>query len=490
MRVVARQRGRQSHPALVELQSGEPSTTALLQPARCRGARPARHARSVTPGRPGWRRSAPRRDGDGGDTGGGRHRRRPRRARQRRPCAPQREGGDEPGRRRSTQLPLWIQAAVRLGARFVRVAAAGMPPAAALFTPCRPRQNGCCAECGAWHEPARRRVLLLAALTPRHTRQVDAGRRRRASPTATRPPTGTVPEKLPGAAALGPGTGRAPVLVPRAQRRVPASRAEAPRRCVIDPTALPAGGQPELDFKGRTGDSLRFEVSGGIAPTGYLDPTPPRIPVRPRDRLRRRAAACRATGPPAGAIPGGLAAYPFFAYVCPGAPVGPLSLFMVALTVAGTLRAHCRFEAALKWYELVVRPADPGRHLGSVRDAVPAPGLSQKRPSARVSTSPRARDAAGGTSPCQGGGDLPCCPTQAPDDDVAGTGPYCCSTWRPCCSGATRCCAATRPRRSGRPTSSSTRSRWSWATVRDGARPGRPRRPGDRGHLRSPGRRR
>ena len=53
---------------------------------------------------------------------------------------------------------------------------------------------------------------------------------------------------------------------------------------------------------------------------------------------------------------GGLAAYPFFSYFCPGAPLEPLSLFSVGLTVAGALRTRCNFEAALKWYELAYAP--------------------------------------------------------------------------------------------------------------------------------------
>ena len=59
---------------------------------------------------------------------------------------------------------------------------------------------------------------------------------------------------------------------------------------------------------------------------------------------------------PAPSLVGGLASYPFFAWSDPGAPLLPLSPFSPAVAVAGHLRAHCRFEAALKWYESVYNP--------------------------------------------------------------------------------------------------------------------------------------
>ena len=51
-----------------------------------------------------------------------------------------------------------------------------------------------------------------------------------------------------------------------------------------------------------------------------------------------------------------LPAYPYFVYHSPGARLFPGSWYTPALAVACALRAHCRFEAALKWYE---RSFDP-----------------------------------------------------------------------------------------------------------------------------------
>ena len=55
------------------------------------------------------------------------------------------------------QLPYWMEAAIKLGARFYRIAAAANPPAAAGFRP-HPHESKedcvtCCAKCGCTHPP-------------------------------------------------------------------------------------------------------------------------------------------------------------------------------------------------------------------------------------------------------------------------------------------------------------------------------------------------
>ena len=62
----------------------------------------------------------------------------------------------------SPQLPLWIQAAVRLGTRFLRIAAAGEPPATSLFMRLDTAPTVCCAQCGRVHPPVMDEYLLLA----------------------------------------------------------------------------------------------------------------------------------------------------------------------------------------------------------------------------------------------------------------------------------------------------------------------------------------
>src|SRR5262249_42937341 len=49
-------------------------------------------------------------------------------------------------------LPFWVEAAIRLGVRFYRVAAGGVPLASAHFEPRAPHgQPVCCSECGGVH---------------------------------------------------------------------------------------------------------------------------------------------------------------------------------------------------------------------------------------------------------------------------------------------------------------------------------------------------
>ena len=55
---------------------------------------------------------------------------------------------------------------------------------------------------------------------------------------------------------------------------------------------------------------------------------------------------------PAEVLPGGLPVYPYFAYDTPGARLFPYALFSPAIAIGETLRAHCNFEAVLRWYRL------------------------------------------------------------------------------------------------------------------------------------------
>jgi hypothetical protein len=79
-----------------------------------------------------------------------------------------------------------------------------------------------------------------------------------------------------------------------------------------------------------------------------------------------------ATPPAPGPFPAALLAYPFFVYFTPGAPLEP-SIYSTAMTVAGTLRAHCRYEAALKWYELYLAPGDKDLRWATCRKPTAPP---------------------------------------------------------------------------------------------------------------------
>ncbi len=237
------------------------------------------------------------------------------------------------------RLPLWVKAAVRLGVRFLRVAAAAEPLAATEFAPHRPAgEPPCCPDCGAPHPVTVDEYYfwLLDATCYQAVAQ-DAGWSWHDS--------GVTPSLLHWDA--GPA-------VRLAWCRVHNDVVGAPRYSAESVRVGP--GEVELTLRGRTADSLAFEVSTGIPPDGH-DPTT--LPGFRYDLVTDAALALPLVVPAAApglAFPGGLPAYPYFAYVQPGAPVGPASPHAPVLAVAGSLRAHCQFEAALKWYELLYAP--------------------------------------------------------------------------------------------------------------------------------------
>ena len=89
----------------------------------------------------------------------------------------------------------------------------------------------------------------------------------------------------------------------------------------------------------------------------HAEPTPPASATTSR-RTGRRFAAGEGSGAGGEHVPGGLPAYPYFAYVDPGASLFPKLLYSPALAIACALRTRCRFETALKWYALVFNPLE------------------------------------------------------------------------------------------------------------------------------------
>jgi Tc toxin complex TcA C-terminal TcB-binding domain len=311
------------------------------------------------------------------------------------------------------RLPLWLQAAVRLGHRYVRVAAAGVPPASAGFRPCA-EEAECCCVCGEHHEPLVDEYYFWLHDDEQYAdlvQNADVG-----SSGQDETSDWHRPEELP--ALLHHDT------VPTVHlywTRVRRGEFDPPRRTseaiVIDPSALAAGTLPQLDFIGRLGDSLRFSVTGGVAPVGYADPAPPGFRYDlATDEAITLPQVTVAPAPAAGSFVGDLDAYPYFAYVCPGAPVEPLSPYAVADSVAVAFRADCQYEAALRWYELVVSPfaAD---NAWTQCDRLPTDGGEGNGGAGGGDGDDvivlRARFADGRTR------DVTCCPTIAADDDVA-----------------------------------------------------------------------
>jgi len=255
-----------------------------------------------------------------------------------------------------SDLPMWLQAAVRLGTKFIRVATAGIPPATTSLEPkCQPSEvSGCCLICGKPHPTLMDEYYFWIEDARRYDAQEQIAEW---GATADDPGAEIVgdpqtdwhrADKLPGLLHW-----ESEPMVHLRWCRVHNREFQQPRRS-YEGVSMTPGGTPQLVFNGRRGDSLSFEVTNGVTPTGF----PPAPPPGFRYDLAEDAAIVLPTvvNPDTPDLIGGLAAFPFFAWFDPGAPLLPLSMFSPAIAVAGHLRAHCRFEAALKWYELIYNP--------------------------------------------------------------------------------------------------------------------------------------
>jgi hypothetical protein len=276
------------------------------------------------------------------------------------PGAANGKGDGNPNASSSPQLPLWLQAAVRMGTRFLRIAAAGEPPASSSFMPPPTSPSPCCCDCGRVHPPVMDEYYFWLV----NSEYFD--------PTVLNVADKTLYQDADWGAAPGDMTSdwHRPTQLPKllawptkpmvklAWVRVHNSEFQTPRFSDDGAHVNLAAGEPQLEFDGRQGDSLRFRVTNADAlPPGYTDPSPWgfRYDIAPDTAVVLPEVI--ATPAAAGPFPPSLLAYPFFVYFLPGAPLEP-SVYSTAMTVAGTLRTHCRYEAALKWYELYFAPGD------------------------------------------------------------------------------------------------------------------------------------
>ncbi|XXX72363.1 neuraminidase-like domain-containing protein [Sorangium sp. So ce134] len=273
------------------------------------------------------------------------------------------------------KLPFWIEAAIRLGARFVRVAAAGLPSASAAFAPAsRAGSAGCCVDCGQPHAPVVDEYyfwLIDTRYFDKVEQHADVKWEKKDKEGGEKKVSDHEEPEEPEESKVNVDGWHEEMAIPKLLHwkskpmvhlmwcRIHNGVLQQPRRSHegvrIDDGKEGKQAQPQLTFAGRQGDSLRFEVSGGAAPDGYEEEPAPGfrydLATDSAVVLPLVAKAPAPTNPLAD-----LTAYPYFAYAAPGAPLMPPSLFSPALAVAGALRAHCRFEAALKWYEGVFNP--------------------------------------------------------------------------------------------------------------------------------------
>jgi hypothetical protein len=264
------------------------------------------------------------------------------------------------------RLPYWIEAAIRLGARFVRVAAAGLPMGALTFEgPAEPDRHGCCVECGVIHPPGVDEYYFWIVDGKLFKSQVQNADQTFQNVDPTVQTAWHAEAALP-SLLFWPDSPQVHLY----WARVHNGELKQPRRS-REGVQVTAGTTPDLEFLGRFGDSLRFHVTGGITPTPTGYPSTPDPGFRydmPTDTAEVLPIVIPPPDPPPVSVASTqLAAYPFFVFFRAGAPLVPLSFFTQALAVAGVLRAHCRFEAALKWYEAVFNPL--------IHDAAWCPGF-------------------------------------------------------------------------------------------------------------------
>ena len=269
------------------------------------------------------------------------------------------------------ELPLWFEAAVRTGKKFLRVAAASVAPASASYAPrCgAPEPTWCCRHCGRVHPPVMDEYYFWldvseeyfpieqqAEWVPGVLFDEDGALIEDAAPQdgAGAPVPNTVwhdAEALPSALAWEPRR-----IARLNWCRVHNGEFQHPRRSsegvLLRENITPS--QTDITFRGRVADSLFFVVVGGERRIGYpVDPPPGfRYDLAP-DKAIQLPELQEAVAPD---IPGGLPIFPWFAFTEPGAPILPVKSFGTVIAVAEHLAAHCRYEDALKWLELEWSP--------------------------------------------------------------------------------------------------------------------------------------
>lgn len=299
----------------------------------------------------------------------------------------------------TTRLPYWIEAAIRLGARFVRVAAAGLPMGAALHEgPALTDPHGCCIECGVAHPPDVDEYYFWLQDTRHFKNQFqDADVQVPGVDNSVQGAWHTQDATTDAVPTLLIWTDEP--MVHLFWARVHNGELKQMRCSNEGLPIIPGSDLPDLTLVGRFGDTLRFTVSDGAIPSGYPgspSAPPPPSTTAPPPGFRYNLVTDTTDvlpllpePPPDPTFPFGsqtLAAYPYFLYFTAGAPLVPLSFFTQAIAVSGVLRAHCRFEAALKWYEAFFNPLtdDASWCRSEVVIETPGPGSAVVRPPAQA----------------------------------------------------------------------------------------------------------
>lgn len=259
-------------------------------------------------------------------------------------------------------IPLWIQAAIRLGTQFVRVAAAGVPPAF-RYKSSKSEGSVCCSECGLLHDDVIDEYYFWLQDSTYFDnndaeQNADIGSSSAIDPTTDWENVSDPTKNLLSTLIYWPPK----PLLHLQWTRVHMGRLDPPRRSDEGISYDPTSAAPLLAFTGRQIDSLNFAAfdpnfkgsgsgSGSSSSptfTGFrydiATDTAIVVPQPVGDAL-----------PPL-TQPKPLAAFPVFAYFEPGKPLVPVSSFGVGLAMASVSRANCRFESSLKWCQLLFDP--------------------------------------------------------------------------------------------------------------------------------------
>jgi hypothetical protein len=239
-----------------------------------------------------------------------------------------------------TSAPLWVQAAVRLGTMFIRVAASSVQPAVP-YSALQEEKPPCC-QCGKAHPPLIDEYYFWLQDASRFD-YTDARQDADIGATATDPSSAWEdPSKLP-KLLYWPSE----PMVHLFWTRVRCGVLDPPRRSDY---GIPSTGTvPDLQFVGRTSDSLIFTALPSNTTAGF------RYDIVTDTAVVTPQVVPDTIPPPPSTLPG-LNSYPYFVYFEPGAPLFPVWPFATALVIAGRLRSNCQFEAALRWCQAVYDP--------------------------------------------------------------------------------------------------------------------------------------